>query len=80
KKTVAFGADGTEEVYVADEWDRTPMEPARKLTYQDILELKEIQRSLPRACQPPDLLGSGHRTRHYLSGVPVGLLPLFDSS
>ena len=34
KKTVAFGAEGTEEIYVADEWDRTPTEPARKLSYQ----------------------------------------------
>ena len=33
-KCVAFGADGSEEIYTADEWDRTPTEPARKLTYQ----------------------------------------------
>ncbi|PPQ85234.1 hypothetical protein CVT25_010008 [Psilocybe cyanescens] len=35
RKCVAFGAEGAlEEVYTADEWDRTPTEPARKLTYQ----------------------------------------------
>ncbi|KDR67733.1 hypothetical protein GALMADRAFT_258022 [Galerina marginata CBS 339.88] len=34
RKCVAFGAEGSEEVYTADEWDRTPTEPARKLTYQ----------------------------------------------
>lgn len=34
RKCVAFGAEGTEEVHVADVWDRTPTEPARKLTYQ----------------------------------------------
>ncbi|KJA18066.1 hypothetical protein HYPSUDRAFT_98066, partial [Hypholoma sublateritium FD-334 SS-4] len=75
RKCVAFGAEGSEEVHTADEWDRTPTEPARKLTYQDLLELKEIQRSLPRANQPCDLL-SGRPSRHYLSAVPIGLLPL----
>ncbi|PPQ97865.1 hypothetical protein CVT26_013034 [Gymnopilus dilepis] len=75
KKTVAFGAEGTEEIYVADEWDRTPTEPARKLSYQDLLELREIQRSLPHAEQPYDIM-NGRRTRHYLSAVPIALVPL----
>ena len=34
RKCVAFEADGSEQVFFADEWDRTPMEPARKLSYQ----------------------------------------------
>lgn len=34
RKSVAFGEEISEEVYFADEWDRTPTEPARKLTYQ----------------------------------------------
>lgn len=74
-KSVAFGAQICEQVYTADEWDRTPTEPARKLSYQDLLELKEIQRSLPHANQPADPL-SGRAGSHYLSAVPIGLLPL----
>jgi hypothetical protein len=34
RKCVAFCAQGSETVYTADEWDRTPTEPARKLSYQ----------------------------------------------
>ena len=34
RKCVAFCAEGSETVYTADEWDRTPAEPARKLSYQ----------------------------------------------
>ncbi|KXN83962.1 hypothetical protein AN958_00606 [Leucoagaricus sp. SymC.cos] len=78
-KHVAFGADGSDEVFFADEWDRTPAAPARNLSYQDILELKEIQRSLPRAIQPADLIGS-RPASHYLSTVPIGLLPLLPES
>ncbi|KAG5642911.1 hypothetical protein DXG03_001882 [Asterophora parasitica] len=79
RKTVAFGEEGTEEVYFADVWDRTPTEPARKLTYQDLLELKEIQRSLPRANQLADPI-SGRPASHYLQDVPIGLLPLLSDS
>ncbi|KIK92271.1 hypothetical protein PAXRUDRAFT_147674, partial [Paxillus rubicundulus Ve08.2h10] len=56
KKHVAFSEDGTEQVYAADEWDRTPAEIAQRLTYEDVLELKMIQRELPRAEQPYDPL------------------------
>ncbi|KAJ3571203.1 hypothetical protein NP233_g3904 [Leucocoprinus birnbaumii] len=77
-KHVAFDA-GLEQVFLADEWDRTPTEPARNLSYQDILELKEIQRSLPRAIQPADLIGS-RPAAHYLSTVPIGLLPLLPEA
>lgn len=69
-KHVAFGREGSEEIFVADEWDRTPTEPARHLSYQDLVELDEIQRSLPSAYPP------AHPTSLYLSTVPVGLLPL----
>ncbi|KAL0955206.1 hypothetical protein HGRIS_004110 [Hohenbuehelia grisea] len=68
-----------EEVHVADEWDRTPTEPARHLSYQDMLELKEIQRSLPRANQPRDPYAR-RQPAHYLSAVPIGLLPLLPDS
>ncbi|PFH46477.1 hypothetical protein AMATHDRAFT_51027 [Amanita thiersii Skay4041] len=79
RKCVAFEADGSEKIFVADEWDRTPTEPTRKLTYQDLLELKEIQRSLPLANQPSDpILGTPER--QYLSNVPIGLLPLLPQS
>ncbi|TFK68736.1 hypothetical protein BDN72DRAFT_653317 [Pluteus cervinus] len=79
RKCVAFGADGSEVVYVADEWDRTPAEPARHLSYQDLLELKEIQRSLPLANQPSDPM-TGKPASHYCSAVPIGLLPLCSES
>ncbi|THU94564.1 hypothetical protein K435DRAFT_668225, partial [Dendrothele bispora CBS 962.96] len=78
RKSVAFCAicDGLEEVHIADEWDRTATEPARTpLSYQDILELKAIQRTLPRAPQLPDLY-TGKPASQYLSAVPIGLLPL----
>ncbi|KIM51747.1 hypothetical protein SCLCIDRAFT_142610, partial [Scleroderma citrinum Foug A] len=57
KKHVAFREDGTEEVYEADEWDRTPAE-IQRLSYEDVLELKMLQRELPRAEQPIDALSS----------------------
>ncbi|KAG6370474.1 hypothetical protein JVT61DRAFT_11960 [Boletus reticuloceps] len=51
-KHVAFCADGTEEVYEADDWDRSPVPVAEKLTYGDMLELKALQRDLYLAPQP----------------------------
>ncbi|KAF8622500.1 hypothetical protein AX15_006947 [Amanita polypyramis BW_CC] len=79
RKCVAFEADGREQVFFADEWDRTPTEPTRKLSYQDLIELKEIQRSLPLANQPPDPI-LGRPGRQYLSTVPIGLLPLLPQA
>ncbi|KAM6496665.1 hypothetical protein JOM56_007138 [Amanita muscaria] len=79
RKCVAFEAEGTEQVFFADEWDRTPTEPTRRLSYQDLMELKEIQCSLPLANQPPDPV-TGRPGRHYLSNVPISLLPLLPSS
>ncbi|KAG6831786.1 hypothetical protein H0H87_003911 [Tephrocybe sp. NHM501043] len=79
RKSVAFGEEICEEVYFADVWDRTPTEPARKLTYQDLLELKEIQRSLPRANQLADPI-SGKPASHFLNQVPIGLLPLLSET
>ncbi len=38
-----------------------------------------MQRSLPLANQPRDPL-TGKRAEHYLSGVPIGLLPLLEAS
>ncbi|KAJ6580825.1 hypothetical protein B0H19DRAFT_845982, partial [Mycena capillaripes] len=73
RKCVAFNAEGSEEVHFADEWDRTPTEPATRLSYQELLELKEIQQSLPHAPQPPDSL---RPAKQLLSMVPIGLLPL----
>ncbi|KAJ7303020.1 hypothetical protein DFH08DRAFT_640571, partial [Mycena albidolilacea] len=73
RKCVAFNAEGSEEVHWADEWDRTPTEPATKLSYQELLELKEIQQSLPHASQPADPL---RPAKQLLSMVPIGLLPL----
>ncbi|EEB96746.1 hypothetical protein MPER_04069 [Moniliophthora perniciosa FA553] len=55
-----------EEIFIADDWDRTPMEPAQPLSYKDILELKAIQRTLPRAQQLPDPY-TGKKPNHFLS-------------
>lgn len=41
-KHVAFGSDGSEEIYVADEWDRTPTEPARHLSYQSVSSTSRV--------------------------------------
>lgn len=77
-KAVVF-CDGDEEVFQADDWDRTPHEPSLKLSYSDILELKAIQRSLPRANQLPDPF-CGKRAATYLNKVPINLLPLLPDS
>lgn len=74
RKCVAFCPEGSEEVHLADEWDRTPA-AAQKLSYEDLLELKEIQNSLPFAPQTPDPL-CPHRYTEYLTKVPLGLVPL----
>ncbi|KAG2122679.1 hypothetical protein BD769DRAFT_1350328, partial [Suillus cothurnatus] len=76
KKHVAFCEEGTEQVFQADEWDRTPMEIAQRLSYEDVLELKMIQRSLPRAQQSHDPLSSKPYSGVFLRNVPIPLLPL----
>ncbi|KAH7885740.1 hypothetical protein F5I97DRAFT_1791318, partial [Phlebopus sp. FC_14] len=76
KKRVAFSEEGTEEVYEADEWDRTPADIAQRLSYEDVLELKMIQRELPRAEQPCDPLSSRPYSSVFLAHVPIPLLPL----
>lgn len=68
----------SEQVWFADEWDRTPTEPVRNLSYQDMLELKAIQNSLPIAPQPIDPLARRQASQR-LPKVPVGLLPLLPS-
>ncbi|KAF8832055.1 hypothetical protein HHX47_DHR1001222 [Lentinula edodes] len=81
RKNVSFCSeeDGLEEVFIADVWDRTPTEPAGHLSYQELLELKAIQRTLPRAQQLPDMF-TGRPAHHYLQHVPISLLPLTDQS
>jgi hypothetical protein len=75
-KCVAFCSDdGLEQVFLADEWDRTPLEPTPNLSYSDILEFKAIQRSLPTAPQPPDPL-SARPIPPLLTTIPIRLLPL----
>lgn len=76
KKHVAFCEEGTEQVFQADEWDRTPAEIAQRLSYDDVLELKMIQRSLPRAQQTHDPLSSRPYSGVFLRNVPIPLLPL----
>ncbi|KAI0761819.1 hypothetical protein BD413DRAFT_606998 [Trametes elegans] len=54
RKSVSFCAQGElEEVFWADEWDRTPSAVTPKLSYQDILELKQLRISLPYSPPPP---------------------------
>ncbi|KAL4259512.1 hypothetical protein AB1N83_012037 [Pleurotus pulmonarius] len=79
RKCVVFSMSALEEIHVADEWDRTPTEPARNLSYSDMLELKEIQRSLPLADQPADPFTHKPGSQ-YLSHVPIKLLPLLPES
>ncbi|KAK0203188.1 hypothetical protein DFS33DRAFT_1345569 [Desarmillaria ectypa] len=93
RKCVAFCDAGSEEVHIADEWDRTPSEPARSRSSlcrsllaprtdflpRDMLELKAIQRTLPRANQLPDMY-TGKPASQFLSKVPIGLLPLLPTS
>ncbi|KAI0048773.1 hypothetical protein FA95DRAFT_1571707 [Auriscalpium vulgare] len=84
RKSVSFCSLTKNQVFYADEWDRSPMEVTPRLSYQDMLELKEIQRSLPRASQPmtdPDLPTTGlHGAPRpmYLRTVPIALLPLIS--
>ncbi|KZT07519.1 uncharacterized protein LAESUDRAFT_113551 [Laetiporus sulphureus 93-53] len=54
RKNVSFCEDSTlEEVFFADEWDRSPAPVTPKLSYSDVLELKQLLVSLPRAPPPP---------------------------
>lgn len=39
KKHVAFCEEGTEQVFQADEWDRTPTEIAQRLSYESVTRL-----------------------------------------
>ncbi|KAL4062373.1 hypothetical protein V8B97DRAFT_1752822 [Scleroderma yunnanense] len=76
KKHVVFSDEGTEQVYEADEWDRTPAEITQRLSYEDVLELKMLQRELPRAAQPVDAFSSKPFANVFLAHVPIPLLPL----
>ncbi|KAI0630751.1 hypothetical protein C8Q77DRAFT_1075341 [Trametes polyzona] len=54
RKTVSFCSENElEEVFWADEWDRSPAAVTPKLSYQDILELKQLRISLPYSPPPP---------------------------
>ncbi|KAI0369780.1 hypothetical protein BV20DRAFT_979926 [Pilatotrama ljubarskyi] len=54
RKTVSFCSEHElEEVFFVDEWDRTPAAVTPKLSYQDILELKQLRISLPYTPPPP---------------------------
>ncbi|KAI0718067.1 hypothetical protein C8T65DRAFT_737583 [Cerioporus squamosus] len=54
RKTVSFCSDDElEQVFFVDEWDRTPAAMTPKLTYQDVLELKQLRVTLPYTPPPP---------------------------
>ncbi|KZT07528.1 uncharacterized protein LAESUDRAFT_724985 [Laetiporus sulphureus 93-53] len=52
RKSVTFSSDGEEdvkeEVFYADEWDRSPHKVTQKLNYRDVLELMELRLALPK--------------------------------
>ncbi|KAH8831888.1 hypothetical protein DL96DRAFT_1459950 [Flagelloscypha sp. PMI_526] len=77
RKCVTWCSHMLEEVFEADDWDRTPHEPSKHLSYR-LLELKSIQRSLPYADQPPDPL-TGKPGASRLNKVPLTLLPLLPA-
>ncbi|CAL1715314.1 unnamed protein product [Somion occarium] len=56
RKAVSFCSEdeGLEEVFEADDWDRSPIPMTPRLSYQDILELKQLQLNLPRAPPSPN--------------------------
>ncbi|KIY62746.1 hypothetical protein CYLTODRAFT_166413 [Cylindrobasidium torrendii FP15055 ss-10] len=79
-KTVVFNDTCPKDVFRIPNYDRSATEPARTpLSYQDLLELKAIQRQLPLADQPDDVI-TGRPASTYLRKVPIGLLPLVDTS
>ncbi|KAI0077740.1 hypothetical protein K474DRAFT_1047976 [Panus rudis PR-1116 ss-1] len=55
RKSVSFcrEEEGLEEVFEADDWDRSPTPMTPRLSYQDILELKQLRLTLPRAPPSP---------------------------
>ncbi|KAL5537101.1 hypothetical protein ACEPAF_924 [Sanghuangporus sanghuang] len=67
-----------DEVHTADDWDRTPVDVAHKLSYEDILELKEMQVAAAKACARAS--AASGVTPKYLSNVPLGLLPLLPDT
>ncbi|KAL5492212.1 hypothetical protein ACEPAI_3659 [Sanghuangporus weigelae] len=67
-----------DEVHTADDWDRTPVDVAHKLSYEDILELKELQVAAAKACARAS--AASGVTPKYLSNVPLGLLPLLPDT
>ncbi|PSR80376.1 hypothetical protein PHLCEN_2v6761 [Hermanssonia centrifuga] len=48
RKSVSFSEDGEEEVFYAEDWDRSPAAVTQRLTYRDVYELKELRMALPR--------------------------------
>ncbi|EKM50111.1 uncharacterized protein PHACADRAFT_264660 [Phanerochaete carnosa HHB-10118-sp] len=48
RKSVAFCEVGEEDIFYADDWDRSPAAITQRLTYQDVYELKELRIALPR--------------------------------
>ncbi|KAI0955356.1 hypothetical protein AcW1_006963 [Taiwanofungus camphoratus] len=54
QKRVSFcEEEALEEVHEADEWDRSPAPVTPRLSYQDVLELKQLRLCLPRTAPCP---------------------------
>ena len=83
-KRVSFDGAELAQVFEADEWDRSPAEVTLRLTYKDVIELRELNVSLVRngplmmECTPSRMLSrrptrqhctfSGHAVRSHRTG------------
>ncbi|KAH8116228.1 hypothetical protein DFH11DRAFT_1827785 [Phellopilus nigrolimitatus] len=77
-RTVSFLEKDADEVHIADDWDRSSVDVTPKLSYDDILELKQMQIAAARASARASK-ASGTSSR-ILSHVPLTLLPLLPES
>ncbi|EJD07357.1 uncharacterized protein FOMMEDRAFT_16057 [Fomitiporia mediterranea MF3/22] len=78
KRNVSFREKSEDEIHTADDWDRSPVDVAAKLTYGDILELKQMQVDTARDCARAQVAAGA--TPRYLTNVPLGLLPLLPET
>ncbi|OBZ73575.1 hypothetical protein A0H81_05998 [Grifola frondosa] len=74
---IILRGDELEEVFVADEWDRTPAPATPKLSYQDILELKQLRISL-HTLRPTNLSPAVHHVGSLI--LFIILLPASSSN
>ncbi|KLO08041.1 hypothetical protein SCHPADRAFT_1001191 [Schizopora paradoxa] len=76
-RTVSFRGQDLDEIHPADDWDRSPVDVNTKLSYDDILELKQMQIEIRRACARSQ--GNDAGQRPFLN-IPIPILPLLPST